>query len=347
MKKNLPAAFIFVLIVVSILGLVAKESAAADSAADFYRKNVVTMVVGLNPGGGSDYAGRLLASYWSAATDGGAMIVKNMTGAGGLVATNFMYSAKPDGLTIGFGMFGSAYLMPFLTKDPAVRFDFKKLNWLIGVFNEPFGLHVSVRRPYASVEDLKRAKGLKFAAVTPFAPGSVMEAVFIDFLKLDAKIITGYKGGSDMALAAGKGEVDIVSLPTGTGLDSVSKGFVKPPVVVMGYERVGVFKDSPAFTEVSKLTPEQETFFKLAYATTYVSRLAAAPPGVPEDRIKFMTDAFTKIVAMDGFKEQSKLSFPFMPAPLMGKELNAFIATAGAINIDPIKEQVNKYLAIK
>jgi hypothetical protein len=62
--------------------------------------------------------------------------------------------------------------------------------------------------------------------------------------------------------------VDIVSLPTGTGLDSVNKGFVKPPVVVMGYERVDVFKDSPAFTEVVKLTPEQETFFKLAYATT-------------------------------------------------------------------------------
>ena len=120
----------------------ARASAAADSAADFYKKNVVTMVVGLNPGGGSDYAGRLLASYWSAATDGGAMIVKNMTGAGGLVATNFMYSAKPDGLTIGFGMFGSAYLMPFLTKDPAVKFDFKRLNWLVGVFNEPFGLHV-------------------------------------------------------------------------------------------------------------------------------------------------------------------------------------------------------------
>jgi hypothetical protein len=68
---------------------------------------------------------------------------------------------------------------------------------------------------------------------------------------------------------------------------------------------------------------------------------------VPEDRIKFMADTFAKIVAMDGFKEQSKLSFPFIPAPLMGKELNAFIATAASINIDPIKEQVNRYLAIK
>ena len=88
MKKNLPVAILFVLIAVSILGIGNRVSAAADSAADFYKKNVVTMVVGLDPGGGSDYAGRLLASYWSAATDGGAMIVKNMTGAGGLVATN-------------------------------------------------------------------------------------------------------------------------------------------------------------------------------------------------------------------------------------------------------------------
>ena len=71
MKKILPVAILFVLIAVSILGIGNKVSAAADSAADFYKKNVVTMVVGLNPGGGSDYAGRLLASYWSAATDGG------------------------------------------------------------------------------------------------------------------------------------------------------------------------------------------------------------------------------------------------------------------------------------
>ena len=146
-----------------------------------------------------------------------------------------------------------------------------------------------------------------------------MEAVFIDFLKLDAKIITGYKGGSDMALAAGKGEIDIVPLPTGTGLDSVNKGFVKPPVVVMGNRRVDVFKDSPAFTEVLNFTPEQKTFFKLAYATTYILRVGAAPPGVPEDRIKFMQDTFAKIVTMDGFKEQSKLAFPFGPTPLVGE----------------------------
>jgi tripartite-type tricarboxylate transporter receptor subunit TctC len=347
MKKILPVSLMTVLAVSLILGIWSRSSAAAESAADFFKRNVVTMVIGFNPGAGSDYAGRLLASYWSAATDGGAMIVKNMTGAGGLVATNFVNSAKPDGLTIGFGMFGNAYLSPYLTKDPAARFDFKKLNWLVGVFNEPFGLHVSVKRPYASVEDLKKAKGLKIAALTPFGPDSIAEIPFIDFLNLDAKIVTGYKGGSDMALAAGKGEIDIAPLPTGTGLDSMNKGFVKPPVVIMGNHRVDVFRDSPAFSEVVDFTPERKAFFKATNTASYILRIGAAPPGVSEDRLKFMRDAFARIVAMSGFKQQSKLSFPLGPTPLVGDELIAFVTEAGNINIEPVNNLIRKHLAIR
>jgi len=347
MKKVLPIVLMIMSIGSLIFGTWATSGAAPVSAAEFYKKNVVTMVIGFNPGGGSDYAGRLLASYWSAATDGGAMIVKTMTGAGGLVATNYINSAKPDGLTIGFGMFGNAYLSPYLAKDPAVKFDYKKLTWLIGVFNEPFGLHVSVKRPYASVDDLKKVKGLKIAALAPFGPDSTAEVPFIDFLGLDAQIITGYKGGSEMALAAGKGEIDIVPLPAGTGLDSVNKGFVKAPVVVMANRRVDVFKDSPAFTEVVNFTPEQKAFFKATDTASYILRVGAAPPGVPEDRVKFMQDSFAKIVAMDGFKEQSKLAFPLGPTPLVGDELNAFVKEAGNINIEAINQLIKKYLAIK
>lgn len=347
MKRILPIVLMIVLVSGLIFGFCTKSAAQATTAADFYKKNVVTMVVGFEAGGGSDYAARLLASYWPEATDGGAMIVKNMTGGGGLVATNYINSAKPNGLIIGFGMVASAYIMPVLTKDPAVKFDAKKLNWLVGVFHEPWGLHVSVKRPYETVEDLKKAKGLKFATLAPFSGATIVEAFFIDILGLDAKIVTGYKGGSHMALAGGKGEIDIAPLPIGTGLDGVNKGFVKPPVVIMGRKRVSVFPDTPAFPELVKFTPEQDAQFKLVDTTSYISRVGAAAPGVPEDRVKFMRDAFAKIVAIDGFKTQSKLSFPLGPTPMISEELNAFMNEAFTMNVDPINAQINKYLAIK
>ena len=43
-----------------------------------------------------------------------------------------------------------------LQKDPAVKFDLLKVNWLIGAFQEPWGLHVSVKSPYSTVEDFKK-----------------------------------------------------------------------------------------------------------------------------------------------------------------------------------------------
>ena len=347
MKKFFASVLMIVLASGLVVGGFTQQAAEAAGAADFYKNNVVKMYIGYSPGGGSDYAGRLLASYWSDATDGGAMIVKNMTGAGGLLATNYINSAKPDGLTIGFGMFGGSYLMPHLTKDKGMRFDINKLNWLVGVFHEPFGHHVSVKKPYESAEDLKKVKGLKFASTAPYGPGSILEAIFIDFLGLDAKIITGYKGGSAMALACGKGEVDLAPLPGGTGLDSMNKGFVKPPVVVMSSKRIDIFPDSPAFPELVKFTPEQEALYKVFNAASYVIRVGAAPPGVPEDRIKFMRDAFAKIVKMKGFQTQAKLSFPLGPTPMLADELDAFVAEAAGIDIDPVKALTKKYLAIR
>ena len=179
---------------------------------------------------------------------------------------------------------------------------------MIGVFNEPLDSIVSAKRPYASVDDLKKVKGLKIVNAGTLWFGSTAEVPFIESLGLDAKIITGYKGGSEMALAAGKGEIDIVPLADRNGLDSVNKGFVKAPVVVMGRRRVDVFKDSPAFTRGDEFHPGAKgNSLKRRTRASYILRVGAAPPGVPEDRVKFMQDSFAKIVAMEGFKEQSKL----------------------------------------
>jgi len=292
MKRILSFGVAMVLVAGLIFSICPQPVAEATSAADFYKKNVVTVVVGYSPGGGSDYAARLLASYWPDATDGGAMIVKNMPGAGGLLGTNYVCSVKPNGLTIGLGMVASTYLMPFLTKDPAAKHDAKKLQWLVGVFHEPWGMFISAKRPYESVEDLKKAKGLKCATVVPFGASTIAEAFFIDVLGLDAKIISGYKGGSAMALAAGKGEVDISPNPISVGLRGVEKGFVKPPVAVIGRKRVDVFKDSPTLPELVKFTPEQEEQFKRVVTASYILRVCAAAPGVPHDRVTFMRDAF-------------------------------------------------------
>jgi tripartite-type tricarboxylate transporter receptor subunit TctC len=123
--KRLPS----VLFVVSILTFVTRlPSASAEDAAQFYANNVTVAVVPYGAEGGVDFAARLFASYWSDVT-GGSMIVKNKTGGGGLVGTNFAYNAKPDGKTIGTGILGATVLAPALLKESGVQFDVQKIQW--------------------------------------------------------------------------------------------------------------------------------------------------------------------------------------------------------------------------
>lgn len=324
--------------------LITGNSAKAESAAEFYKDNVVTMVVGYSPGGGSDYGARLLASYWNEVT-GGAMVVKNMPGAGGLLALNYVYAAKPDGKTLVYGMFGS-YLMRHLTKDRAMRFDYTKWNWLVGTFHEPWVLHISAKRSYQTIDDLKKAEGLQIGSTSPYGPSSIAAASIIDSLGLKAKIITGYKGGSALALAAGKGEVDLALIPAGIGINAIQKDFVKPPILVFSDEKTSAFPQTPTLPEVSKLSPKQKDLFEKINTASYIIRVGAAPPGTSPEKVEFLREAFAKVVNLKGFKRQSKLNFPLGPTPMLGKKLVDFATRAANIEIDAAKTLTKKFLAI-
>ena len=69
----------------------------------YYEGKIVTLLIGTDPGGGTDRLGRLIAKYISKFIPGKpTVIIKNMSGAGGLVPSNYIYAvSKPDGLTFG------------------------------------------------------------------------------------------------------------------------------------------------------------------------------------------------------------------------------------------------------
>ncbi len=70
----------------------------ADPAANYPNKPI-QFVVPANPGGGTDIGARLLAEYL-APEIGTSIIITNMNGAGGTVASNYVNDAEPDGYTL-------------------------------------------------------------------------------------------------------------------------------------------------------------------------------------------------------------------------------------------------------
>ena len=97
-------------------------------AQDFYKDRIIRFIVGQAAGGGFDTYTRTVAHHMIKHIPGHpAITVENMTGAGSLVAANYIYNnAKPDGLT--FANWNSAFVLNQALGDPNVRFDARKFG---------------------------------------------------------------------------------------------------------------------------------------------------------------------------------------------------------------------------
>lgn len=284
--------------------------AAPESVKEFYHKNTVTLVVTYGPGGGTDASGRIMAANWKAVT-GGTMMVKNLTGAGGIVGMNQVYTSKPDGLTIGYTDSASSLLGPVFFKNPGIQFDATKFVYLGANAIQPNGLGIAKGLAAESIEDLQKIKGLKFGShgMDAQAAGSAM---MIELFGLkDARIVGGYAGMEEEGLALARGEVDAYSNSMGSMDDHVKKRFVKKVVLVYGYKRNPWFPDAPLPIELVKFTPEQEILYKVLFACR-AAKPIFAPPGLPKDKTEFLRDAFEKLFRLETYLNQMKVRYPII-----------------------------------
>ena len=71
--------------------------------AQFYKGKTVTMIINYPPGGPTDIEGRIIAQHLPAHIPGKpTVVVKNAGGAGGIIGTNQLAEAAPNGDSIGF-----------------------------------------------------------------------------------------------------------------------------------------------------------------------------------------------------------------------------------------------------
>ena len=98
--------------------------------AEFYRGKTVTLVVSSATGGGYDTLSRVIASHLGRHIPGTPqVVVRNMAGAGGIVATNHLYNvAAKDGTVVGGVQNNTPFEPLFGTK--AATYDPLKFNWL-------------------------------------------------------------------------------------------------------------------------------------------------------------------------------------------------------------------------
>ena len=88
---------------------------SAQAVAQQFPSKPITMVVGFEPGGGTDTVARVVAKFL-AENLGQQVLVENRAGAGGNIAVDYTIKSAPDGYTIVLANVGSLTVNPHLMK---------------------------------------------------------------------------------------------------------------------------------------------------------------------------------------------------------------------------------------
>ena len=192
---------------VILLGMTRVISAGAQES--YYKGKSIRLIVGLAPGGGYDLYSRVIARHMGKHIPGNpAIVVDNMTGAGSVIAANYMYkAAKPDGLTIGH-ILGGLFLQQLLG-NPAIEFDGRKFEYIGVPAQDHFLIGLSKTTGITSFQSLMASKTpVKLGGVAPGGATDDLPKVIEATLGVPLKVVTGYKGTGPVRLAFDSGEVD-------------------------------------------------------------------------------------------------------------------------------------------
>ena len=209
----------------------------------------IMIIVPFAVGGAADKIARIVAKRWSENT-GATILVDNKTGAGGIIAADFVAKAKPDGRTILLDQ-SSMLLHPFMRdKVPFNPADFVPLTKLVVL---PHVLVINAQLPYMTAAEFltaAKANPNKFNFSTP-GTGSSQQLVFEQFargagIKLQH---VPYKGGAPAVLAVATGEVELSSVTLSTALPQIASGKVRA-IAVDTPERLTVLPNVPTFGEL-------------------------------------------------------------------------------------------------
>jgi tripartite-type tricarboxylate transporter receptor subunit TctC len=306
--------------------------AAADPVADFYKGRTVTLIVSTSAAGGYDTAARAIAHHIGAHVPGNpTVIVRNMPGAGGLTAANYLYAgAARDGSVMALVSNNPPFEPLFGT--PEARFDARTFNWLGTPSAETAMVLVWHTVPVFSFDDLRKratVMGASGANSTPAFFARILNAT----LGTKLKVIPGYPGQNDAFVAMERGELDGYPSVFYSALSSTRPTLLKDgtarAIVQYGPEKQPELGDVPFAPELVA-DADDKLLLQTAFAPLSVGRPLAMPPGVPADRVEAMRRALTETFADPAFLADAATIGISVNKPRTGAELLRVIENAYA-----------------
>jgi tripartite-type tricarboxylate transporter receptor subunit TctC len=311
----------------AVAGMLALSAASAIAAEDFYKGKTIT----IHTSGAGTYEAyaRLFAKYMPKYIPGEpTMVAKQMSGASGLKATNYLYNvAAKDGTEIA-GVHG--HLLTLAMFNPqGVQFDPNKFNWLGSATKELYLAYMwNATTPVKSMQEAK----VKESIVGGQAVGSMPIDIAIlanTLIGTKFKIVTGYAGSAETKLAVERGELHgHVGTPLTTMMGNTPEWITEKKVTVIaqfGQSRHPLLPDAPLLTDFVE-NPDDNKALKLFLARQETGKPYMAPPGVPPERVAILRKAWQSSMTDPEFLADAKKAKLDVDGPLTGEEVEKFLA---------------------
>lgn len=214
------------IVLVLALSFLSSFCVAQAPTGNTFPTRTVTLVVPFPPGGGTDVGARLIAQKLSAKW-GQSVVVENKGGAAGMVGSDYVSKAKPDGYTLLVGNVGTLSINPSLYKK--MPYDAEKAFTPISMIAElPFFLLVNPNFPAKSIKELIALAKAKPGKVSYASSGSgggphIAAEVFEKMANIQLLHVP-YKGGGPAAADVMAGHVDMYFATVLESLGAVKTG---------------------------------------------------------------------------------------------------------------------------
>ncbi len=308
----------------TMFGLLNGSGAGAQTGSDFYATHPITLISSFTAGGFNDLASRLVARHFGRFIPGApGIIVKNIPGAGGVIAANNIYQmALRDGSVIG--QLDRGIPLTGFRGAPNVKFDVLGFTWLGSLStyaNEACILWVRKDHPAMNVADLY-GPGLRTRLGTvPGATNHLLSKVSKKALGLNVDVITGYPGAGSIWIGLLNGELDGHIIGTSSVESShphlLKDGGIRPLVQFGRQTRMAGYENVPTGLEIAR-DEQQRALVDFAELPFVTSLPFVAPPNIPADRAQILEAAFKAMIVDPEFTQDAQ-RMKIEISPIAGK----------------------------
>ena len=224
-------------------------SAFAQQAAAGYPNKPVRVIVPVASGGGTDIIARIVMTKLGEQL-GGAFVIDNRAGAGGILGNEIVAHAQPDGYTLLF-TYAAHTIVPFIYRK--VPYDvYKDFAPVTMAGSQPLLLAINAGVKANTVQELialakARPNALNVALATPSSSGALAAELF-KILTNTQMVSVPFKGGAPALTAMVSGEVQLIFTTPPTVMPYIKGGKVKI-LGTSGKDRVSYLPEVPTLAE--------------------------------------------------------------------------------------------------